>query len=348
MWEKQAEQFVVDLKRRHISGSFNVAKQTLELLRLVCSSTRWSNAKSLMDILTSLGKRLIESQPLEFTIGNIVRRVLFVVREDYISLKKTMKLNEASGRKDQAPSLYNMLGSEDFQEDFTDPIRELKASVIEAINELLEEIKNLYRNVADQAIEHIHSNEVVMTFGRSRTVQEFLKSAARKRKFEVVVAESAPSLEGQQAALELAQAGISTTLISDAAIFAMMARVNKVIVGTHAVMANGGLIAISGTHMLAVAAKHYSVPLMVCTGLYKLSPLYPYDQDTFNDIVSPGSIIKFEDADRFDNVHVESPGYDYIPPELVDLFVTNLGGHNPSYIYRLLVEFYNPEDTLEI
>ena len=135
-----------------------------------------------------------------------------------------------------------------------------------------------------------------MTFGKSRTVQEFLKAAARKRKFEVIVAESAPSLEGQQAALELAQAGISTTLITDAAIFAMMARVNKVIIGTHAVMANGGLIAPCGTHMLAVAAKHHCVPVMVCTGLYKLSPLYPYDQDTFNDIVSPGSILKFEDG----------------------------------------------------
>lgn len=74
----------------------------------------------------------------------------------------------------------------------------------------------------------IHSNEVIMTFGRSQTVSEFLKAAARKRKFEVIVAESGPSLAGQQAALDLSAAGISTTLISDAAIFAMMARVNKV------------------------------------------------------------------------------------------------------------------------
>ena len=59
------------------------------------------------------------------------------------------------------------------------------------------------------------------------------------------------------------------------------------------------------------------------------------------------NVLKQFIADCFDNVHVESPGYDYIPPELVDLFVTNLGGHNPSYIYRLLVEFYNPEDTLD-
>lgn len=55
----------------------------------------------------------------------------------------------------------------------------------------------------------------------------------------------------------------------------------------------------------------------------------------------------FFTADCLSNVQVESPAYDYIPPELVGLFVTNLGGHNPSYIYRLLVEFYNPEDTLD-
>ena len=67
-----------------------------------------------------------------------------------------------------------------------------------------------------------------MTFGHSQTVAEFLKAAARKRKFEVVVAESGPSLVGHKAALELSQAGISTTLIPDAAIFSMMARVNKV------------------------------------------------------------------------------------------------------------------------
>jgi translation initiation factor eIF-2B subunit beta len=35
-----------------------------------------------------------------------------------------------------------------------------------------------------------------MTYGGSRTVEEFLKSAARKRRFEVIVAESAPSYVG--------------------------------------------------------------------------------------------------------------------------------------------------------
>lgn len=47
-------------------------------------------------------------------------------------------------------------------------------------------------NISMQALEHIHSNEVIMTIGRSRTVEAFLRDAARKRKFHVIVAECAP------------------------------------------------------------------------------------------------------------------------------------------------------------
>lgn len=67
-------------------------------------------------------------------------------------------------------------------------------------------------------------------------------------------------------ASDLAEARISTTLIPDSAIFAMMARVNKVIIGTHSVMANGGLKAVCGAHTLALAAKHYSVPVIIEIG----------------------------------------------------------------------------------
>jgi translation initiation factor eIF-2B subunit beta len=64
-------------------------------------------------------------------------------------------------------------------------------------------------------------------------------------------------------------------------------------------MANGGLIAPSGIHLVALAAKLHSVSLVVCTGLYKLCPLYPHDQDTFNDLRSPSAILKFEDGNFF-------------------------------------------------
>lgn len=40
-----------------------------------------------------------------------------------------------------------------------------------------------------------------------------------------------------------------------------MSRVNKVIIGTNTVLADGGLRAGSGFHAVAIAAKHYSVPV---------------------------------------------------------------------------------------
>ena len=62
------------------------------------------------------------------------------------------------------------------------------------------------------------------------TVEEFLKAAAKRRKFEVFIAESAPSFSGHVMAHRLATAAdpIAVTVISDAAIYAVMSRVHKV------------------------------------------------------------------------------------------------------------------------
>lgn len=45
---------------------------------------------------------------------------------------------------------------------------------------------------------------------------------------QLVATEGAPSYEGHRLAAELSELGIQTTLIPDCAVFAMMARVNKV------------------------------------------------------------------------------------------------------------------------
>lgn len=65
-------------------------------------------------------------------------------------------------------------------------------------------------------------------------------------------------------AASLAKCGIQTAVVPDTSIFAVMSRINKVIIGTHTVMANGGLRASSGVHTIALAAKHYSVPVSGC------------------------------------------------------------------------------------
>lgn len=49
-------------------------------------------------------------------------------------------------------------------------------------------------NITQQASEHIHSNEIIMTIGKSTLVEEFFNRAAATRAFEVIVAEGGPSL----------------------------------------------------------------------------------------------------------------------------------------------------------
>jgi malate/lactate dehydrogenase len=51
----------------------------------------------------------------------------------------------------------------------------VKQPVEEMIGELIDEINNVYTQIAEQAIEHIHAKEVIMTYGVSKTVMAFLK-----------------------------------------------------------------------------------------------------------------------------------------------------------------------------
>ncbi|XP_071019676.1 translation initiation factor eIF2B subunit beta isoform X3 [Oncorhynchus clarkii lewisi] len=309
---ERIEAFLADLKRGGcgtgpIRGSGETARETTALLRKVTAQARWSSAGDLMEIIRKEGRRMTAAQPSETTVGNMVLRVLKIIREEYA------RSRGSSEETDQQESLHKLLTSGGLsEENFRQHFVHLKANVIEAINELLTELEGTTDNIATQALEHIHSNEVIMTVGRSRTVEAFLKDAARKRKFHVIVAECAPFCQ--------------------------------VIIGTQTVLANGGLRAVNGTHTVALAARHHSTPLIVCAPMFKLSPQFPNEEDTFHKFVSPHEVLPFTEGEILSKVNVHCPVFDYVPPELITLFISNIGGNAPSYIYRLMSELYHPED----
>lgn len=47
--------------------------------------------------------------------------------------------------------------------------------MIEATSEIINEIETSIENIASQAPEHIHTDEVILTLGKSKTVEEFFK-----------------------------------------------------------------------------------------------------------------------------------------------------------------------------
>lgn len=60
-------------------------------------------------------------------------------------------------------------------------------------------------------------------------MEVFLRAAAAKRRFQLIVAEAAPGLEGHIMAQTLSKLPqVAVTLIPDSNIYAIMARVNKV------------------------------------------------------------------------------------------------------------------------
>ncbi|KAL5719988.1 hypothetical protein ACHQM5_012704 [Ranunculus cassubicifolius] len=375
-------EFVLKLKRRRVPPHTN-------------------QAVGLIDAIKGVGEQLIAANPVELAVGNVVRRVLHIIREEDLSLATTaiggLGLSAGSDDEDnaeqddhpalsaaavaaasrstlRAPSLQTLLegipdqaaahrssssgGDSEGKSKSADRnsrVRKLKHEVIEAVNQLLQEIDTCHELIAEQAVEHIHQNEVILTLGRSRTVMEFLCAAKeKKRSFRVFVAEGAPRYQGHILAKELVARGLQTTVITDSAVFAMISRVNMVIVGAHAIMANGGVIAPVGLNMVALAAQRHAVPFVVVAGSHKLCPLYPHNPEVLlNDLRSPSELLdfgEFSDCMDFGSgngsplIHVVNPAFDYVPPKLVSLFITDTGGHNPSYMYRLIADYYSADD----
>jgi translation initiation factor eIF-2B subunit beta len=239
--------------------------------------------------------------------------------------------------------------------------KDVRAEVLDGIGEIIDELGQVDDQIAGYALEHIHSNEVILTYTSSATVQKFLLKAAAKRKFTVIHAESYPNNheathsrvgggnDGDEETLSaesfqnpLTALGITVILIPDSAVFAIMSRVNKVILGTHSVLANGGLVAAAGTRVIARAAKVHQTPVVVVSGVYKLSPVYPFDIESLIEYGDAGNVIPYEDGDLVDRIDVENPLYDYVPAELVDLYITNL------YVPPLLLALLTTTSTLSI
>jgi translation initiation factor eIF-2B subunit beta len=103
-----------------------------------------------------------------------------------------------------------------------------------------------------------------------------------------------------------------------------MSRINKVILGAHAILANGGMFAITGSLLAATAARAHSTPVVVCAGQFKLTPQWNlYHEYGALDFGDPSSVLGFEDGDLVDKVDVMNPFYDYVRPEMIDAYVTN-------------------------
>ncbi|KAH3685639.1 hypothetical protein WICPIJ_003386 [Wickerhamomyces pijperi] len=353
----QTDSFVEKLKRRQISGSYQVALETCQLLMKFVAATRWTHIDQLIVQIRLLGKRLESAQPREFSCGNVIRRVLALIRdeahEDNNNNNQQTQNTTDSNNGPMISSMFSLLSitAEKSEQEPQSKARyhDLKSAIIQGIKDLIDEISSIDEGIESMAIDLIHDNEILLTpTPDSQTVLKFLlKAAKQKRKFTVLVTENYPNgtEKAHSFVKELTKAKIDTVLIPDSHVFAVMSRVGKVIVGARSVFANGGTVSTAGVAAVCECAKEYKTPVFTVAGLYKLSPTYPFDVENLIEIGNSGKVIKFSESELFHNTDVTNPLFDYIPPEHIDIYITNIGGFAPSFIYRIVLDNYKNEDV---
>ena len=298
-------------------------------------------AKSREDLLErvkSVGHDLSHSQPKELVVGNVVRRVLGLIREAIENGSAVAASVVPNG------STQKRHVNADVEAVDTNEIATVKDDVLDGIRELLDELDQADKQIAEYAHEHIFSEETILSHTSSLTVQRFLLDAAKRRKFTLLQVEGYPQhsnsthetiLKGPRKFncqgdddnsrfKSLAAAGINVICVPDSAVCSLMPRVNKVVLPAQGMLSNGSFISSAGARVMARAAKLHRVPVIALGAIYRLSPAFPFNKEELIDLGDAAPIFPYEDGLAVEMIKSISPAQELISPDLVDMFVTNM------------------------
>ncbi|XP_075169105.1 eukaryotic translation initiation factor 2B subunit delta isoform X2 [Haematobia irritans] len=176
----------------------------------------------------------------------------------------------------------------------------------------------------------INNGDVILTFGCSSLIS-FICEEAQNRKidFRVIVVDSRPFCEGQELLRRLTAKEIPCTYVLINAVSFVMPEVTKVLLGAHALLANGYVMARTGTAQVALVARSFNVPVLVCCETHKFSERFQTDAIVYNELGNPDDIVVDDKCclSNWQAKHKMSPlnlNYDITPPELVTAVVTEV------------------------
>ncbi|KAI1778237.1 nagb/rpia/CoA transferase-like protein [Hypoxylon cercidicola] len=383
------------LKRRQIQGSESCAIATARVLLQVVAKDKWTDVDQLIGRIQLVGRRLVAAQPHELVIGNIVKRVLGLIRDEASEDRNDISNDSPSGGIPSLPpaietapiekstrplslvalgsfartqSMFTLLSDPDFTPSpgstpqlgsgsstpqrypQSTNVQALKSEVIDGIEEIVDEIKQVDEQTQNYADIHIHPGDYVMVHQPSRTVQRFLARAASKRKFTVFLVvdpSMASNSDDPYAAFRksLSSGGSTVVNIMNVGLMAYMSRVNKVILGARAITSTGGVVVDSGAAAIARAAREQGRTVIVLGGVYKISPDSRSHEETFVEWGSPAKYVNFADGTMVGQVKVRNATAEFVPTEFVNTYITNLGAHSKDHLHGIISDHYNEEDV---
>ncbi|XP_077816075.1 translation initiation factor eIF2B subunit delta isoform X9 [Macaca mulatta] len=212
---------------------------------------------------------------------------------------------------------------------FLTQCRPLSASMHNAIKFLNKEITS----VGSSKREEEAKSELQAAIDRSSLVSRILQEAwTEGRRFRVVVVDSRPRLEGRHTLHSLVRAGVPASYLLIPAASYVLPEVSKVLLGAHALLANGSVMSRVGTAQLALVARAHNVPVLVCCETYKFCERVQTDAFVSNELDDPddlqckrGEHVALANWQNHASLRLLNLVYDVTPPELVDLVITELG-----------------------
>ncbi|KAK3365664.1 hypothetical protein B0T24DRAFT_394825 [Lasiosphaeria ovina] len=387
--EASIDALIFLLTRRQVHGD-DCAIATAHILLQVVARSKWNDVDQLLARVQKAGSRLVHAAPDEPVIGNIVRRVLGLIRDEASEERNADDLSEsasdiqtlttsssppprppplvrsttAGGSMLVSKSMFNLLSvadPADLPTGASTPVSQaqpasiqaLRSEVIDGIEEIMDEISQADDQIASFAEIQINPGDYVLVYRPSKTVEKFLVKAASKRRFTVFIAGLEPhkkqGAEAPYAALrkKLNAAGVNTVNLASNGLTAYMARVSKVVISAKAVYQNGGLLVDSGSCIAVQAAEAYSKPVIVLCGVYKFCPQDPSEELSSGGVKGNSSAeVSYAEGAEVDELEVENTVTDYVRPEHVDIYLTNLGPQTLHHFAGILADHYKPEEML--
>ncbi|XP_042405623.1 translation initiation factor eIF-2B subunit delta-like [Zingiber officinale] len=226
----------------------------------------------------------------------------------------------------------------------------LQSDIDRFINEKIEIADKV---IVRHAVAKIRDGDVLLTYGLSSVVEMILVYAHELGKdFRVVIVDSRPKLEGQVLLRRLIAKGLNCTYTHINAISYIMHEVKRVFLGAASVLSNGTVYSRVGTACVAMVAKAFNVPVLVCCEAYKFHERVQLDSICFNELGDPDVFLKvpghvasnyLEGCVDNDNLQLLNLNYDATPSDYVSMIITDYGMLPPTSV-PVIVREYGPDN----
>lgn len=295
-----------DIRAMRIRGAAEIGRAAANGLKSYALSSRASDAPSYIEGFNEVYRLLLNTRPTAVSLANALNYIRYRVLSAYREGAQTEVLRQTT---------------------------------IDASDTFLKSSFEAVKRISEFGAKRIRNGDLIMTHCNSSVAISTLIEAKRQGKdFSVIATETRPRFQGRITARALSEAGIPVTLIIDSAARYFMPKVDKVVVGSDVVTANGAVVNKIGTSQIALAAKEARVRVFVCAETYKFSPSTMLGELVEIEERPPTEIVPEVEIATMSKVKIANPAFDITPAEMIDAIITERGVIPPQAAILILME----------